>query len=182
VPVNQDSSLSSLRVHFLATSTQSMPLAGILFWTLIAISGRVLPDAQVAYVVGFGSGAIFPLALLIDRVRGRQTAMSGSDNPLLGMFLRNLAVVVLLWPFVIIAASVAASPQLVVLGGAILMGIVWIPYGWADDDPVGLQHAVARCLLSYAAFLFAPPAYRTTAIAIGVVVCYLYSLLRMRSS
>jgi hypothetical protein len=157
-----------------------MPLAGIVFWTVVAIAGRVLPSAQVAYVVGFGSGAIFPLALLIDKVSGRQTVQAGNDNPLLGMFLQNLGLVVLLWPFVIIAAVVAGNPLLVVLGGAILMGIIWIPYGWAADDPVGLQHAIARCVLSYAAFVFAPPAYRATAIAIAVLLCYGYSLVRMR--
>ena len=101
-----------------------MPLAGIVFWTVVAIAGRMLPSAQVAYGVGFGSGAIFPLAVLIDKVSGRQTVQAGNDNPLLGMFIQNLALVALLWPFVIIAAVVAGNPLLVVLGGAILMGII----------------------------------------------------------
>ena len=52
---------------------------------------------------------------------------TGHDNPLLGMFLQNLVMVALLWPFVILAAVVGHSPNLVVLGGAILMAIVWIP-------------------------------------------------------
>jgi hypothetical protein len=178
--VNRESSLASLHANFRATSTPSMPIAGIIFWTVVTIAGRLLTPQQVAYVVGFGSGAIFPLALLIDKVRGGQTVQAGNDNPLLGMFLQNLALVVLLWPFVIIAAIVARNPSLIVLGGAILMGIIWIPYGWAADDPVGMQHAIARCVLSYAAFLYAPPAYRATAIAIAVLLCYGYSLVRMR--
>jgi cyanate permease len=49
-----------------------MPLAGILFWSVAAIAGRILAAEQVAYLVGFGSGAIFPLALLIDKLRGRR--------------------------------------------------------------------------------------------------------------
>jgi hypothetical protein len=157
-----------------------MPLAGIIFWSVVAMSGRFLPAQQVAYLVGFGSGAIFPLALLIDRLRGRKRVANPDENPLLGMFLQSLVVVALLWPFVIIAAVVSRSPDLVVLGGAILMGIVWIPYGWAADDPVGKRHAIARCISSYAAFVLVSPAYRTTAIAIVVLVCYGYSLLTMR--
>jgi hypothetical protein len=157
-----------------------MPLAGILFWMVVAVAGRLLPSQQVAYLVGFGSGAIFPLALLIDKLRGRPPVTAAGDNPLVRMFMQNLVVVALLWPFVILAAVVAKNPQLIVLGGAILMGIVWIPYGWAADDPVGMQHAVARCLLSYAAFIFTPPEYRTTTIAVAVLLCYGYSLLRMR--
>jgi hypothetical protein len=82
----------------------------------------------------------------MDRLRGRNTMKTGHDNPLLGMFLHNLVMVALLWPFVILAAMVGQSPNLVVLGGAILMAIVWIPYGWAAHDPVGTQHAVARCV------------------------------------
>jgi len=157
-----------------------MPLAGIIFWSVVAVSSRVFSAQQVAYLVGFGSGAIFPLALLIDRLRGRKPVATPNKNPLLGMFLQSLVVVALLWPFVIIAAVVSSSPDLVVLGGAILMGIVWIPYGWAADDPVGMRHAIARCVLSYTAFVLVPPAYRTSAVAIVVLMCYAYSLATMR--
>jgi hypothetical protein len=67
-----------------------------------------------------------------------------------------------------------------VLGGAILMGIIWIPYGWAADDPVGLQHAIGRCLLSYVAFVYVPSPYKATGISCVVLLAYLYSLLRMK--
>jgi len=66
------------------------------------------------------------------------------------------------------------------LGGAILMGIIWIPYGWAADDPVGLQHAVGRALLSYVAFVYVPSPYKATGISCVVLLAYLYSLLRMK--
>lgn len=54
--------------------------------------------------------------------------------------------------------------SLIVLGGAILMGIIWIPYGWAADDPVGLKHAIGRGLLSYVAFVYVPSPYKATGI------------------
>ena len=76
------------------------------------MSGRFFSAQQVAYLVGFGSGAIFPLALLIDRLRGRKPVATTNENPLLGMFLQSLVVVALLWPFVIIAAVVSRSPDL----------------------------------------------------------------------
>lgn len=175
-----DSPLRALRGDFLATSTPSMPIAGIIFWTVVAVVAMLLPPRTVAFVVGFGSGAIFPLAVLIDRLRGRTLIRNTTSNPVTGMFLQSLATVGLLWPFVIAAAIVAADPRLVVLGGAILMGIVWIPYGWAADDPTGLQHAIARCILSYAVFLFVPRPYTASAIAAVVILCYVYSLIRMR--
>jgi len=67
-----------------------------------------------------------------------------------------------------------------VLGGAILMGIIWIPYGWAADDPVGLQHAIGRSVLAYVAYFIAPSPYKATAISVVVLLSYLYSLIRMR--
>jgi hypothetical protein len=85
-----------------------------------------------------------------------------------------------MWPLVIIGASLAHSANLIVLGGAILMGVIWIPYGWAADDPVGLQHAIGRSMLSYACFLFAPEPYKASAISVAVILSYVYSLIRMR--
>jgi hypothetical protein len=178
--LDANSPLSALRSEFLATSTQSMPIAGMLFWAVVAVAGLLLPARTVAFIVGFGSGAIFPLAVAIDRLRGRTVIRSDRSNPVLGMFLQSLGTVALLWPFVLIAAARASDPALVVLGGAILMAIVWIPYGWAADDPAGLHHAVARSVLCYAAFLFAPTRYVSTTIGCLVLLCYAYSLVRMR--
>lgn len=135
--LDKNSSLGALRADFLATSTQSMPIAGIIFWAAVAASGLMLPARTVAFIVGFGSGAIFPFAVLIDKIRGRTLIRSDTSNPVLGMFLQSLATVALLWPFVLIAAFRASDPTLVVLGGAILMGIVWIPYGWARGRSIG---------------------------------------------
>jgi hypothetical protein len=59
------------------------------------------------------------------------------------LFFQSLGLVALPWPLVIIAAILAHSANLLVLDGAILMGLIWIPYGWAADDPVGLQRAIA---------------------------------------
>ncbi len=98
------------------------------------------------------------------------------------MFLQSLVLVVLLWPLVLIGAFLAHNATLVVLGGALLMGVIWIPYGWAANDPVGLQHAIGRSVLSYACFLFVPAPYKATAIAVAVLLCYTYSLVRMRKS
>jgi hypothetical protein len=91
-----------------------------------------------------------------------------------------LGLVVLVWPLVLIAANLAHDANLIVLGGAILMGIIWIPYGWAADDPVGLQHAIGRSVLCYACFLFVPAPYKASAISVAVLLSYTYSLIRMR--
>lgn len=173
-------SLNQLKADFLATSTRSMPYAGILFWSLAGVAGLFVTAKQLAFGVAFGSGLIFPLAVLIDKLRGRDLMAGGTTNPLTGMFLQSLVMVVMLWPLVIIGAG--DKPLFIVLGGAVLMGIIWIPYGWAADDPAGLRHAVLRVALSYAAYLFAPAAFKGSAICAAVLVCYVYSLATMRQA
>jgi hypothetical protein len=172
--------LNDLRAEFLATSTRSMPIAGILYWSVVAVAALYLRPTQLAYVVGFGSGMIFPLGILIDFLRGRKIKHASSGNPVTQMFLGCLGLVVLMWPLVLIAANQAHSANLIVLGGAILMGIIWIPWGWAADDPVGLQHAVGRSVLCYACYLFVPAHYKASAISVAVLLSYTYSLIRMR--
>jgi hypothetical protein len=171
--------LNDLRADFLATSTQSMPIAGIVYWSIVAVVALYLSPQHLAYVVGFGSGMIFPLGILIDLLRGRKFKRASPDNPVTQLFLQSLGMVVLVWPLVLIAAYFARDANLVVLGGAILMGIIWIPYGWAAGDPIGLQHALGRSVLSYACYLFAP-IHKASAISVAVLLSYTYSLIRMR--
>jgi hypothetical protein len=174
------SRLNDLRKDFLASSTQSMPIAGMLFWAIIAVAALDVKPLVLSYMVGFGSGMIFPLGVLIDLVRGRRMKRASSENPVTQLFLQSLGLVVLVWPLVILSAGLAHDANLIVLGGAILMGIIWIPYGWAADDPVGLHHAIGRSVLCYASYLFAPSPYKATAISVVVLLGYLYTLVRMR--
>src|SRR5258708_26819357 len=107
---------------------------------------------------------------------------SSAGNPVTQLFMQSLGLVVLVWPLVLIAARLAHNANLIVLGGAISMGIIWIPYGWAADDPVGLQHALARSILSYACFLFVPEPYKATAISVAGLLLYTFNPLRMRKT
>jgi hypothetical protein len=178
--IDSDATLRTLQGHFLATSTASMPVAGLIFWAAAALVGSQVPPATFAMVVLIGTGMVFPLGYLIDRLRGRNFMAAGRANPLTIMFMRSITMVALMFPLVIVAAREAGDPVLVVLGAAILSGIVWIPYGWAADDPVGLRHAIARSVLCYAAYLLAPAPIRGSAICAVVVLSYLYSLIFMR--
>lgn len=178
--IDEQARLRDLQEHFLQTSTVSMPIAGAIFWSAAAVAGQLLDPGRMAYFVLFGTGAVFPLGYAIDRLRGRNFLSAGRANPLTVMFMRSITMVALLFPLVIIAAGAAGDPVLVVLGAAILAGIVWIPYGWAAADPVGLHHAVGRSLFCYLAYLFAPEPLKASAICAIVVVSYLYSFLFMR--
>jgi hypothetical protein len=178
VAASDGRALAALRTDFRRSSTTSMPIAGTVFWSAAAILSLFLPERILAFAVAGGSGLIFPLALLIDKLRGGGMTLSTSANPISGNFMRGIASIGLLWPLVIVAGL--GQPLVIVLGAAILMALVWIPYGWSADDPVGLQHALGRCIGAYAAYLFVPRPWTALAICLVVIAAYLYSFLRMR--
>jgi hypothetical protein len=176
--IGPNSALSELRDEFRASSTSSMPISGTILWTIAALLSVFLPLQTFALVLACGSGLIFPLAMLIDLVRGRNLMAGNKANPVLSNFMQGIATIALLWPLVIIAGL--SNPIIIVLGAAILMALVWIPYGWSADDPVGLQHAIGRCVAAYAAYIFVPADWRATAICLVVIAAYAYSFVRIR--
>lgn len=174
--------LDQLRADFLAGSTNAMPLAGLIAWSLLGVAAFWLPPATIGTAALYIMMLILPLAFLLDRLRGRNLFAGGAKDPLTRLFLSSIGGVAVTIPLVVIGADRASDPTLIVLGMAILAGVVWIPYGWAADDPVGLRHAIARALGCYAAYAFASAEYRASAVCAVVAVAYLYSLACMKPS
>ena len=172
-------SLEQQRERFLATSTISMPLAGLIVWAALGVAALFVPKAMVGWMAVYVMAAILPLAFAIDKLRGRNPFVT-DDNPFSALFFHSIIGIGLMFPLVIGAADLAGEPDIMVLGVAILAGIIWIPYGWGANDAVGLRHAIARSLGCYLAFWFAPDAFRATAICAVVALAYLYSLAAMR--
>lgn len=177
---NDTQSLRELRADFLRTSTASMPMAGLIAWSALGLTALLVSARLSGTFALYIMALILPLAFVLERLRGRVLFSGGADNPLVQLFLASIAGIGVTVPVVIIGARAAHEPTLIVLGMAILAGVIWIPYGWAADDPVGLRHALARAVGCYAAFVLAPAPYRITAICGVVALAYLYSLARMK--
>ena len=58
-----------------------MPIAGIVFWLIVAVAALYLSPQHLAYLVGFGSGMIFPLGILIKFLPGRKIKRASSTIP-----------------------------------------------------------------------------------------------------
>ena len=156
-----------------------MPLAGLIVWSALGVAALFVPRALVGWMAVYVMAAILPLAFAIEKLRGRNPFVK-DDNPISGLFFQSILGIGLMFPLVIGAAEAAKDPDIMVLGVAILAGIIWIPYGWGADDPVGLRHAIARAVGSYLAYWFSPDALRPTCICAVVALAYLYSLVAMR--
>ncbi len=171
--------LEERRAHFLATSTLSMPLAGLIVWSAIGIAALFVAPAILGWMAIYAMAAILPLAFLFEKLRGR-AVFQRDDNPISPLFFHSIIGIGLMFPLVIAAGAAASDPNIVVLGVAILAGIIWIQYGWGADDPVGLRHAIVRAVGCYLAFWFVPDPYKATAICGVVALCYIYSLVAMK--
>jgi hypothetical protein len=173
-----DRSLAQLQAEFRQGSTDAMPIAGMIAWAGLGILAALLPERTVANLSLYIMMVILPLAFLIERMRGRNL-FAGGDHPLTRLFLLGIIMVALTIPLAVIGAK-GGQPLLVLLGMAILAGIVWIPYGWAADDRSGTVHAVARGIGCYLAYGLVPAPWTGSAICAVVVLAYLYSLAVMR--
>ncbi len=171
--------LTELRERFLATSTISMPLAGLVVWSAMGVAALFVSKELTGWMAVYGMAAILPLAFTIEKLRGRNPFVK-DDNPVSTLFFQSIIGIGLLFPLVIGAADAAGDPNILVLAVAILAGIIWIPYGWGANDPVGLRHAIVRAVGCYLAFWFSPDELKATCICAVVALSYIYSLAAMR--
>lgn len=156
-----------------------MPLAGLIVWSGLGVAALFVPKALVGWMAVYVMAAILPLAFAIEKLRGRNPFVK-DDNPVSALFFQSIVGIGLMFPLVIGAAQAARDPDIMVLGVAILAGVIWIAYGWGADDPVGLRHAIVRAIGCYLAFWLAPDGIKAASICAVVALSYLYSLAAMR--
>jgi hypothetical protein len=60
----------------------------------VAVAALYVTPDHLGYIVGFGSGMIFPFGLLIDILRGRKTKKMSSDNPVGQLFFQSMGLVI----------------------------------------------------------------------------------------
>ncbi|MFS0735561.1 hypothetical protein ABC347_00785 [Sphingomonas sp. 1P06PA] len=174
-------SLADARRDYLASCTTAMPIAGLLSWSVLAIAAGLLGDRLPSFAPFAAAAAPVPIALLIDKARGQLHVWGeGRGNPIGQLFMRFITVVALIIPFVIIAVQAAQELDLLILGLAILAGLVWVPHGWGADDPAGFTHFVLRALLCYAAYLLVPDPARGAAVAAAAALTYVYAIIAMK--
>ncbi|OYQ35585.1 hypothetical protein CHU95_07630 [Niveispirillum lacus] len=145
-----------------------VPLAGMIYWLILAGAGQLLDFKGWLMVAVWGSGLIFPLALLLAKLFnchfiGDRTAVT---NVLLPAFISML----LFWP--VLAASLSISPELAPLILAIGMSGHWPIIGWTYDR-VGLYagHALIRALITTLIWFWLPDA-RLTLLPLSVAILY----------
>jgi hypothetical protein len=174
-------SLTELQRDYLSDSTAGMPIGGLIAWAALALISWQMGDAMPTWVAFIAAAAPFPLSIIIDKLRGAPGLTTQSNkNPLTQLFMQFIFVIALIIPFVIFSAQAAKSAELLVLGLAILAGMIWVPHGWCANDRAGMIHFVIRAAFCYSAYLFAPEPVKTAAIAGAAALTYVYAIWAMK--
>lgn len=150
-----------------------IPLAGAVYWGVLAWLGSFLTVHSWCMIAFIGSGAIFPMALLFAAIfrNGFMKDKTATGDVLLPAFISML----LFWPMIVAAMQVA--PQLVPLILAIGMSLHWPVIGWSYGR-TGLYsaHSIVRALVCLAVWLWMPEA-RFTVLPLAVAVVYLLTVI-----
>lgn len=165
--------ITALRSDFdqAAGRSLSLPIAGAAVWTAIGATALVVDNETGTLVLLFGTGLIFPTALLIARVLGER--LIDNPSPLAGLMGRSVLMVNLLWA--VHLTVFAQRPEYLPLTLGIGLGLHWVVFSWIIGHRLGLVHAALRTVL-VTALWWAMPGNRVSAVAAGVVLAYLYAI------
>ncbi|NHK28226.1 hypothetical protein FF098_009950 [Parvularcula flava] len=149
-----------------------IPLAGATYWAVLGIAGYFLDLSTWSMIAFFGSGSIFPLALLYAKIF-RNDFMK-SRTAVGSVILPAMLSMLLFWAFIVVAAGEA--PSMIPLILAVGMSIHWPVIGWSyGRTALFSAHAVLRAIVPTALwFLF--PDERLTWLPLSVSAIYLATI------
>jgi len=154
-----------------AKRSLAMPIAGAIYWLALAIVSTQVSERLGLLILLFGSGTIFPIALLIAKIT-KENVFS-PNNPLAKLMGLSVLMVNLLWALHI--PLFLYAPEFLPLSVGIGLGLHWIVYSWIIQHPVGLIHAILRTVLVLLAWFIFPES-RLFAIGISIVLVYCLSI------
>ncbi len=154
-------------------------LGGTLLWATFGILGLVLPDRpERALLYLFGAGALFPLSLLLARVRGLDPFARG--NPL-GTLAGLLGAVQVLYIPVLLGAYYLI-PDAVPWFLGVLVGAHLLPFAWLHGSTGYLTAAIGTTTAAgLSGWLTAEHAHITTPFSVTAVLA-VASVLLLRES
>lgn len=168
--------LDEYRNEFEQSSNRSvsMPMAGTIIWGLVAFLSTQFDEKIALYILLFATGGIFPIALVIAKIRKEN--LVSSSNPLAKLMGLCILMVNLLWAVHI--PLLLNAPEFVPLSLGIGLGLHWVVYSWIVKHSLGLIHAVLRSILIVLAwYLF--PNDRLLTISSVIVLTYLITIFQM---
>ena len=167
--------LDEQRAEYIRNRFLAMPLAGIVVWGIIGISGAIFPLHITVWVIFIATGSVAYLGMLISKFTGEDFLdKSRPKNTFDKLFFYTIYVSFLVYaiaiPFLLIEHS--SLPMTV----GILTGLMWVPFSWTIQHWVGLFHGTSRTALIVAAWYIFPE-HRFTLIPAIIIAVYIATIL-----
>ena len=171
--------LEEQKEEFKRKKLLASPIAGLIAWLIVAISGFFFPDNITVWVLFIATGSIVYLAMGISKLTGEDYLdKSKPKNTFDTLFFLTVAQAILVYsiaiPFFI--EDYTSLPLTV----GILTGLMWVPLTWIIDHWVGLFHSILRTILILVLwYLF--PSNRFITIPIAIVIVYILSIIILKN-
>lgn len=136
-------SLEEQRREFASSKLLATPLAGLIVWLIIGISGLVMPPQVTVWVLFIGTGSIVYLGMFISKFTGENfldKTKPKNEFDTLFMFSVGQAVLVYSIAIPLFLLDYTSLPMSV----GILTGLMWLPISWIIKHWVGIFHTVVR--------------------------------------
>lgn len=171
--------LEEQKEEFKQRKLLASPIAGLIAWFIVAISGIFLPDDITVWVLFIATGSIVYLAMGISKLTGEDYLDKNKPkNTFDNLFFLTLAQAVLVYS-IAIPFFIENHTSLPLTVG-ILTGLMWVPLTWIIDHWVGLFHSIVRTILILVLwYLF--PSDRFVTIPIAIVIVYIVSIVILKN-
>ena len=170
--------LEEQRIDFANQKFLATPLAGLIVWTIIGISGIFFSDFVAVWSIFIGTGSIVYLGLFLSKFTGENFLdKSKPKNEFDTLFFFTAGQAILVYSIAIPFFLVDYSSLPMTVG--ILTGLMWLPFSWIIKHWVGIFHALTRTILVLALWYILPE-YRFVAIPFAIVLIYIITLIILR--
>ena len=155
------------------------PIAGLIAWLTVALSGIFFSDQITVWVLFIATGSIVYLAMGISKLTGEDYLdKSKPKNTFDTLFFLTVAQAILVYSIAIPFFIKDYSSLPLTVG--ILTGLMWMPLTWIIDHWVGLFHSILRTI-SILVLWYLFPSDRFITIPIAIVIVYILSIIILKN-
>ena len=168
--------IKEMRADFIERrkASLSLPIAGAILYSIAALLSLWLPADRHNLILTLCFWTILPVGALFMRLRGEQPP--NPENPLFKLSVVGRILALSTWSIHIPVWIYA--PDLFPLTVGIAFALHWANFSWMMSHPVGFIHLGMRVTFVLLAW-FLVPQDRMGAVATGVALAYLISVLQL---
>ena len=171
--------LESQRIEYKNRKFLATPIAGLIAWLIVGVSGLLLPDTTTVWVLFGATGCIVYLALFISKLTGENFLdKTKPKNEFDSLFLFTVMQAVLIYSIAIPFFMIDRTSLPLTVG--ILTGTMWMPFSWIIKHWVGVFHAILRTIVVVSLWYIFPDD-RFVMIPFAIVIVYIITMIILKN-